>query len=163
MSPLLPPRVGLRDCRHDTEPGCAVKGGIETGSLDPARHEAHRWREREAFEVQQDERALIDKKRQSRIAQKALRAMQERKGQLRPGRAQAAPSRSLSNPPRSGLGMGIGAGRRVLRGARRRTAGAVAQWRRQDHINQCNSRTCEASTPASFDCSAEPVVHGQAT
>jgi ribosome biogenesis GTPase len=72
----------FRDCRHDTEPGCAVKGGIETGSLDPSRYEAYLKlaREREAFEVRQDERALIDKKRQSRIAQKALRAMQERKG-----------------------------------------------------------------------------------
>jgi hypothetical protein len=37
-------------------------------------------REREAFEIRQDERALIDKKRQGRIAQKALRAMPHKKG-----------------------------------------------------------------------------------
>lgn len=72
----------FRDCRHDTEPGCGVKAGIETGDLDPSRYEAYLKlvRERDAFEVRQDERALIDKKRRSKIAQKALRAMQTKKG-----------------------------------------------------------------------------------
>ena len=27
----------FRDCKHDQEPGCAVRAAIEEGSLDPAR------------------------------------------------------------------------------------------------------------------------------
>jgi ribosome biogenesis GTPase len=34
------------DCRHETEPGCAVEAAIEDGSLDPAR--LARWRKLEA-------------------------------------------------------------------------------------------------------------------
>ena len=27
----------FRDCKHDREPGCAVRAAIEAGELDPAR------------------------------------------------------------------------------------------------------------------------------
>ena len=36
------------DCRHQSEPGCAVRSAIATGELDPQRFEAYRKLEREA-------------------------------------------------------------------------------------------------------------------
>jgi len=46
-----------RDCRHDTEPGCAVKGAVESGELDADRLVHFRKLEREAraYELRQDE------------------------------------------------------------------------------------------------------------
>jgi ribosome biogenesis GTPase len=39
-------RCRFTDCRHETEPGCAVQAAIEDGSLDPAR--LNRWRKLQA-------------------------------------------------------------------------------------------------------------------
>jgi len=33
----------FRDCRHDTEPGCAVKEAVKSGALDAARLEHHKF------------------------------------------------------------------------------------------------------------------------
>jgi ribosome biogenesis GTPase len=41
-------RCRFRDCRHDTEPGCAVKEAVESGELDADRIENYRKLEREA-------------------------------------------------------------------------------------------------------------------
>ncbi|MBI5905525.1 MAG: ribosome small subunit-dependent GTPase A [Deltaproteobacteria bacterium] len=41
-------RCRFRDCRHDTEPGCAVKEGVDSGSLDADRIKHYRKLEREA-------------------------------------------------------------------------------------------------------------------
>lgn len=41
-------RCRFRDCRHESEPGCAVRAGVEGGSLDVARLESRRKLEREA-------------------------------------------------------------------------------------------------------------------
>ncbi len=41
-------RCRYRDCRHDTEPGCAVKEAVESGTLDAERFEHYRKLEREA-------------------------------------------------------------------------------------------------------------------
>jgi len=51
------------DCRHESEPGCAVKAAVESGDLDPARLDHHRKLEREAraFELRQD----VHKRRQA--------------------------------------------------------------------------------------------------
>jgi ribosome biogenesis GTPase len=38
----------FRDCRHEAEPGCAVRVAIESGELDPTRLAAYRKLEREA-------------------------------------------------------------------------------------------------------------------
>ncbi len=38
----------FRDCRHGSEPGCAVRAAIETGELDPARFESYMNLKREA-------------------------------------------------------------------------------------------------------------------
>ena len=37
----------FRDCRHENEPGCAVRAGLEAGTLDRARLESHSKLERE--------------------------------------------------------------------------------------------------------------------
>jgi ribosome biogenesis GTPase len=31
----------FQDCTHDVEPACAVRGGVERGSIDPGRHESY--------------------------------------------------------------------------------------------------------------------------
>lgn len=48
----------FKDCRHDTEPGCAVRTAVEDGTLDAGRFEHHRLleREAEAFERRHDVR-----------------------------------------------------------------------------------------------------------
>jgi ribosome biogenesis GTPase len=50
-------RCRYRDCRHDTEPGCAVKEAVGSGELDADRLEHYRKLEREAraYELRQDE------------------------------------------------------------------------------------------------------------
>jgi hypothetical protein len=44
----LASRCRFLDCRHDTEPGCAVKEAVESAELDADRFEHHRKLEREA-------------------------------------------------------------------------------------------------------------------
>jgi ribosome biogenesis GTPase / thiamine phosphate phosphatase len=44
----LTSRCRFRDCRHDTEPGCAVKEAVRSGALDADRFESYRKLEREA-------------------------------------------------------------------------------------------------------------------
>jgi ribosome biogenesis GTPase len=65
----------FRDCRHRGEPGCAVAAAVAAGKLPESRLESFRKldAEREHVERQQDERALIERKRQGRIGAKALR------------------------------------------------------------------------------------------
>jgi ribosome biogenesis GTPase / thiamine phosphate phosphatase len=54
----LATRCRFRDCRHDAEPGCAVRAAVESGELDPDRLEHYRAleREAEAFELRHDVR-----------------------------------------------------------------------------------------------------------
>ncbi len=51
-------RCRYRDCRHETEPGCAVKAAVLSGELDGERLEHYRKLEREAraYELRHDER-----------------------------------------------------------------------------------------------------------
>jgi ribosome biogenesis GTPase len=53
----LAARCRFRDCRHDTEPGCAVKAAAESGELAAERLEHYRKLEREAraYELRHDE------------------------------------------------------------------------------------------------------------
>lgn len=54
----LAARCRFRDCRHESEPGCAVKQAADSGELDAARLEHYRKLEREAraFELRHDAR-----------------------------------------------------------------------------------------------------------
>lgn len=72
----------FRDCRHRDEPGCAVTAAVTSGELPVARLESFRKldAEREHAARQQDERALIERKRQGRVGAKALRKHLKDKG-----------------------------------------------------------------------------------
>ena len=72
----------FRDCRHRDEPGCAVIAAVASGELAGNRLESFRKldAERAHVERQQDERALIERKRQGRVGAKALRKHLKDKG-----------------------------------------------------------------------------------
>jgi ribosome biogenesis GTPase len=71
----LAPQCRFRDCRHDMEPGCAVKAAVAEGRLDARRLESYLdlRREQSALAGKQDERALQEKKRQGKILGRAIR------------------------------------------------------------------------------------------
>jgi ribosome biogenesis GTPase len=70
------------NCRHDTEPGCAVKAAAEDGRLAADRLASYRVlrRERDALAGRQDERALIEKKRQGKVMGRAIKAFYSSSG-----------------------------------------------------------------------------------
>ena len=76
--------VGCRftDCRHDAEPGCAVRAAIEAGEMDAARLASHRKLQREAehFDRQHDKRAQADQRRRIKGMTKKLRTILKAKG-----------------------------------------------------------------------------------
>ena len=64
----------FRDCRHASEPGCAVIAAAKDGTLPAPRLDSYRKLQGEqAFQaIQQDERARLEVKRQGKIGAKAL-------------------------------------------------------------------------------------------
>ena len=72
----------FRDCRHITEPGCAVVAAVAAGMLPEARLESYRKLQQEqAFQAtQQDERSRLEVKRIGKIGAKALRSWTKDKG-----------------------------------------------------------------------------------
>lgn len=58
----------FRDCRHEQEPGCAVKAAVEGGAIDRRRYDSYLKlsAEEEALARRRDERAMIDARRTSR-------------------------------------------------------------------------------------------------
>ena len=64
----------FRDCRHATEPGCAVTAAVKEGTLSEVRLESFRkLQDEQAFQAtQQDQRAQIEHKRRSKMMSKAL-------------------------------------------------------------------------------------------
>jgi ribosome biogenesis GTPase len=67
------------DCRHDTEPGCAVRAGIADGTLDPERLQAYDKLQRElaAIARRRDRRLWAENKRRWR--QRARESRQARR------------------------------------------------------------------------------------
>jgi ribosome biogenesis GTPase len=65
----------FKDCRHRTEPGCAVKAAVAEGALEPGRLESHVKLQRElAFlERKQDKRAQSEHKKKYRAVNLAKR------------------------------------------------------------------------------------------
>jgi ribosome biogenesis GTPase len=63
------------DCRHETEPGCAVIEAVEAGEITPRRLESYRdlRRELDALAAKTDERARRERERQGRILSKAAK------------------------------------------------------------------------------------------
>jgi ribosome biogenesis GTPase len=73
----------FRDCRHESEPGCAVKAAIDSGSLDAERYESFLKLQREQADLEQQrtERAQIDAgKRSQKIGSKAAKAFYKLRG-----------------------------------------------------------------------------------
>jgi ribosome biogenesis GTPase len=72
----------FRDCRHGSEPGCAVLAAAKDGALSATRLESFRKLQQEqAFQLtQQDERARLEVKRVGKMGAKALRKVLKDKG-----------------------------------------------------------------------------------
>lgn len=70
------------DCRHRDEPRCAVKAAVADGRVSAARLESYLKLQDELahLSTQQDERARLEEKRQSKVMGKALRARLKEKG-----------------------------------------------------------------------------------
>ena len=64
------------DCRHETEPGCAVREALASGTLDPARWDSYRKLQREiaAFEARQDPVLAAERRREWKVINKSLKA-----------------------------------------------------------------------------------------
>ena len=74
----------FRDCRHATEPGCAVLAAVAAGMLPDARLESFRKLQGEQAHQtrQQDERGRIETRRIGKIGAKALRQVLKDKDRL---------------------------------------------------------------------------------
>jgi ribosome biogenesis GTPase len=71
------------DCRHRGEPRCAVKAAVAEGRMPAERLESYLKLQDElaVLASQQDERALLERKRQSKVMGKALKArLREKRG-----------------------------------------------------------------------------------
>jgi len=69
------------DCRHQSEPGCAVRAAIEAGELSPQRWES--WQKLQAENAASDRAALLRQKgARNKAISKAVRAQEKlrRKG-----------------------------------------------------------------------------------
>jgi ribosome biogenesis GTPase len=73
----------FRDCRHESEPGCAVRVAIETGELDPHRLRAFRKLEREARRAELANDALgrkAERRRWAAMVREVERGMRQKYG-----------------------------------------------------------------------------------
>jgi ribosome biogenesis GTPase len=68
----------FRDCRHNREPGCAVKAAVASGSLDDGRYQnfLKLQGEQDVTAQKRDERARLESKRQAKVMGRALKALQ---------------------------------------------------------------------------------------
>jgi ribosome biogenesis GTPase len=76
----------FRDCRHEQEPGCAIRTALEDGRLDRDRIESHRKLEKEAAHVARSGDRLLreaERKRWKAISQASSRHMAEKYGRDR--------------------------------------------------------------------------------
>ena len=73
-------RCQFRDCRHDREPGCAVRAAVAAGELPEERIESYLklQREQAALQVRQEGLARLEEKRKSRSATKAFNRFKPR-------------------------------------------------------------------------------------
>jgi ribosome biogenesis GTPase len=64
----------FRDCRHQQEPGCAVRAAVAAGDLSAGRFESyHKLQAEQAHQSKQlDQRAQMDEKRRAKAATRAL-------------------------------------------------------------------------------------------
>jgi ribosome biogenesis GTPase len=69
----------FRDCRHDTEPRCAVRGAVAEGRLAAGRLESYLrlQRELDALETRRNELLAAEQKRKDRALHKAMRGFKK--------------------------------------------------------------------------------------
>ena len=79
---LLAENCRFRDCRHVSEPGCAVVQAAASGALAPMRLESFRKLAAEESHSarQQDERAQLEDRRRDKVSARALRKRLREKG-----------------------------------------------------------------------------------
>ena len=67
----------FKDCRHDTEPGCAVKVALEKGIIAPDRMESYRKLQKELryLERKQDQLAIEEQKRYLKSIAKEIKRL----------------------------------------------------------------------------------------
>jgi ribosome biogenesis GTPase / thiamine phosphate phosphatase len=72
----LAPSCRFRDCRHETEPGCAVLAAVEDGSLPEERLRSFKKLERELqhLRIKQDRRAQSEQRKKWRAISRAQRS-----------------------------------------------------------------------------------------
>lgn len=91
-------RCRFRDCRHEDEPGCAVRAAVEAGLIAPERFASYQDLRREAREVEERReearRARGEKASTRRPARTAASARGDGRGGRRSGRAGRKGSRS---------------------------------------------------------------------
>ena len=70
----------FRDCKHDSEPRCAVARAADNGGLDPARLESFRRLQRElaAQARRQDELLMLQDKKKNKVLHKAMKQIKFR-------------------------------------------------------------------------------------
>lgn len=73
-------RCQFRDCHHGNEPGCAVREAVQRGELDPARLASFikLGREVRYNEAQLDDNAMLNRKRNDKVANKAMKQFKTR-------------------------------------------------------------------------------------
>ena len=69
------------DCRHQTEPGCAVRAAVEEGRLDPAR--LARWRKLQAEDAF-NSASLAERRTKDRAFGKMVRRVTQEKSRHQP-------------------------------------------------------------------------------
>jgi ribosome biogenesis GTPase len=72
----------FRDCRHEAEPGCAVRAAVETGAIAEDRHQSYLKLQAElrSLREQQGVQERAARKARDRVATKALRSHPRTKG-----------------------------------------------------------------------------------
>ncbi|MBL8021712.1 MAG: ribosome small subunit-dependent GTPase A [Leptospirales bacterium] len=77
----------FRDCRHESEPGCAVQAGLTSGELSAERFESYRKLMREAahLKVREDQSAMLKEKGKLKALHKVVRDVTATKRKYRDG------------------------------------------------------------------------------
>jgi len=75
----------FRDCRHDREPGCAVKSAVDAGALDSARYESYLQIQAVKEDVlkKREHRALTESKHTAKVMNRAMRKLCTERDQQR--------------------------------------------------------------------------------
>jgi len=85
----------FRDCRHEGEPGCAVREAVDTGELDAGRlRNFNRLQREQAYEARrEDRRARAQEWKRQRVRSRAIRRLYQSRDGEGKGRSSGVPSR----------------------------------------------------------------------